>query len=421
MSKYLSKLNSFICAPDFLNQLWTIISIGTFTVFPSLLVFIVTRQVGLVYAGMLVYAFALADLPSVLAMFGVRALQNVDIKQEYKFSVYLWQRTICTILATVGFIAFLILADFGLLQLTVVLLVFIICLTNAYADVFLGELQQKGMMRVAGKMKTSALAAALAVASIVLIISNSLVISLIVASIVVIAGYILWIWAYRKNFGDIRVKIDVSAIKKLTMAVLPILVTEFLMVYVGNAQKYYLEAYVSIEIVAIFSFMMLPISLLYLACVGLFQGAIVTKTARILESDSRRFKQRVNRQLLAAIGLPVPCLIFVYFFGPQILSWIYATQLLPYRPQLMLLFFGATTRIPVFVLGPVLVILRKQKQVLYGSIVIALTVGPLMWYLVSNYGLQGAAYSNIIILFPQSVMYYVMYRIALHKREIGMG
>jgi len=421
VSKYLSKLNSFICAPDFLNQLWTIISIGTFTVFPSLLVFIVTRQVGLVYAGMLVYAFALADLPSVLAMFGVRALQNVDIKQEYKFSVYLWQRTICTILATVGFIAFLILADFGLLQLTVVLLVFIICLTNAYADVFLGELQQKGMMRVAGKMKTSALAAALAVASIVLIISNSLVISLIVASIVVIAGYILWIWAYRKNFGDIRVKIDVSAIKKLTMAVLPILVTEFLMVYVGNAQKYYLEAYVSIEIVAIFSFMMLPISLLYLACVGLFQGAIVTKTARILESDSRRFKQRVNRQLLAAIGLPVPCLIFVYFFGPQILSWIYATQLLPYRPQLMLLFFGATTRIPVFVLGPVLVILRKQKQVLYGSIVIALTVGPLMWYLVSNYGLQGAAYSNIIILFPQSVMYYVMYRIALHKREIGMG
>jgi len=82
----------------------------------------------------------------------------------------------------------------------------------------------------------------------------------------------------------------------------------------------------------------------------------------------------------------------------------------------MLLSVGAMIRAPVFIIGPVLLMFRKQKQVFFGSIAIALTSGPLMWFLVSNYGLYGAAFSGIVIFLPQTILHFLLYHTALRKR-----
>jgi len=415
----LSQLHGKVQAHDFQNQLWTIIASGIFAVFPSLLVFIASRQVGIALAGMLIHAVALVDLPVILTLFGTTQIQRVDVKQETHFNVYLWFRAGCALITTAIFIIYLVIAGFDAMQLAIISLVYIIFMTNAFADVFMGDLQQKGKMRVAGRMQASCFGVSLIAAVVVLITTHSLTTALIAASAIVVFGYILWIWNYRKHFVAVRVKFDFSATKKLVKIALPLLIGWFIMTYLFNAQKYYLDAFFSVEAVAVFGFMLLPLSLINLACTGFFQGAIPTKTATIYASGQiDHFKRRINLQLLYAIVLFIPFMAVIHFFGIPVLSWIYAVDLSLYYLPLMLLTAGTIARAPFFILGPVLVMFRKQKAILFSSILITIIAGPLLWFLVRNYSIQGAAFSSIVIYIPQAVVYYVLYRVALKQAVV---
>ena len=406
-------------SPDVQNQLWTIISSGTIAVFPFLIVFVTTRFVGLTVAGMLTYALALVELPRIITIFSVRHIQNMDVKQEFNFNIYLGLRTICAIVATMIFIIFLVIWRFEPFQLAVILVFYFIYLTDAYADVFMGDLQQKGKMRVAGKMQTSGFFAALLMFFVVLFTTDMMIPALITAGMVVFFVYISWIWFYRNHFGPIRVKIDFPAIKMLVMRVIPLLVGGLIIAYVFNAQKYYLEAFFTVDKVAIYGILMFPISLLNLACTSFFQGAIATKTAEVwVSGETKRFKRRVNLQLLFAVGLFIPFIVGVYFLGIPILSWVYAIDLSPYKPQLLILAVGGMARAPIYVLGPVFVLFGKEKTIFYCAILISAIAGPLMMFLVSRYGIYGAAFSNLVIFMPQAIMYVVIYRFAI-KRNIS--
>jgi len=407
-------------SPDTQNQLWTIISAGIFAIFPMLMMLIATRLVGLSFAGLLAHAAALSVLPRLVSLFAVRGYQNIDVKREFSFNNYLGLRTISASVSSLFFIIFLVVTGFEILHLLIILLFYFLYLVDVYADVFMGDLQQKGKMRIAGKMQASSFCAVLLAFSIIMFITQTILLALAIAGLVVFCSYIVWIWIYRDHFGAIRVKVDFSTIKKLAWAVLPLLIYGFIVSYLENAQKYYLSAFFSDDAVAIYAILMLPVSLLNLACVSFFLGAITTKTAVILaDGQLNRFIKRINIQLLFAVGLFIPFILCVYFFGIPLLSWIYAVDLSPYQKQLMILSFGGIVRAPIFVLAPVLVILRKQKMLLYSVIFVALISGPLMWWLVLQYGISGAVFSNLVIYAPQAVIFYVAYHVALrgHKRD----
>jgi len=412
-----SRLNS----PDFQNQLWTLISMGTVAIFPTVLVFIMTRRIGLAYAGMFTLAHALIDLPVAMTLFNVRIFQNLDVKQEMKFNVYLGHRTVFALLASLIFVIFLFFAEYETLQLIVILLVFSIFMSNVLSDVFMGELQRKGKMRMAGKMQASVFAGALIAAIAVVFVTNSLIATLATAASVVFAGYIAFIIFYRKHFESIRISFDFSAIKKLTLTVFPIFITGFLFTYLFNAQKYYIDAFVSIEAVAIYGFLLIPVGLLNIASTGFFSGAVATKTAEIFASNQEKlFKKRVRIQLLLALGLFVPFITIAYFWGIPLLSWISGVDLSAYKTVFMILSLGAIARAPDYVITPVLIMLKKQKVMLYASISVAVIAGPTMLLLVLNHGMFGAAFSTFVLFLPRTILLYVIYVVAMRKRK-GVG
>jgi len=432
------KLNALVKSPDFQNQLWTLISMGMVVAFPTILDITMTHQIGLAYAGMFLFARAVTDLPVQFTLFNVRLVQNVDVTQKVPFNVYLGHRTAFAFIASVLFSAFLLLSHFELISFfseenpinpTVILPVFFIFMSNIYADVFLGDLQQKGNMRIAGKIQASVFCGALIIAIIVLLLTNSLVATLISAAIVVFLGYLTWIWLYRKHFGKIRISFDFSAIKKLTLTVFPIFITGFLFVYLFNSPKYYLAFFenhypanfTSEELVGIYGFMLMPVALLNIASTGFFSGPVATKTAGIYASNKiMQFKKRINMMLLLALGLFFPFIIVVYFWGVPILSWIYETDFVPFRTAFLLLSIGGIARAPNYVLTPVLIMLGKQKAMLYSSILVAVIAGPVLFWLVSSYGIFGAAFSTFVLFLPQTVINYIIYRRTINLNDGGM-
>jgi len=397
--------------PDIQNQLWTIIAAGSFSIFPSLVILLATRYLSLEMAGILAYNIALADLPRIFAVFGVRPYQSTDIRQEFGFNVYFGMRTICTAsAAAVAFVIFMLMG-FDFVQLATILLICLIYFTDAYADVFLGDLQQKGKMRIAGKMQSSAFFSAVLIFAIGVIFFQQLVLSLVFAGAAVILIYILWIWGYRSHFGPIRKKVNLQLIKSLALKALPLVISGFISMYLINAQKYYLDAFFTSELVAIYAILMLPVSLLMLACTSFFGGAVITKSAEILASgETKRFVRRINLQLIFALGLFLPFIASVFFLGAPLLSWVSSTDITPYKQYLMILSFGGLARLPLCILSPLLIILRKQKLILYCNIITGIAAAPVMWFLVYRYGLLGAAFSNLVLFTPQTLIYFVIYQ-----------
>jgi O-antigen/teichoic acid export membrane protein len=367
---------------------------------------------------MLSYAAAISNLLYVIVLCGVRLFQSTDIHQEYRFITYLSLRTCTAALASLFMLIFLIVRDFDLITISIVVLYFLIFLADGYADVFMGDLQQKGKMRIAGRMRVCAFGIAYIVFVIAAISTRTLIVPLFFLCMILIGIYIIWIWVYRQQYGKIRVKMDIPALKNLVSTVLPLSLFVFFDTFLRNAQKYYLEILDSYESVAIYAILNQPIQILLLCCAAFFLGAEMTKTA-LLFADSQLdlLSKRINRQLLFAICLSIIFIVCAFTFGIPVLSWIFNTDLSPYRREFILLALGGSSSSLLSVLSAGMIVMRKQKNILACWVTIAVTSGPLMWVLVNRYGITGAAYSSLVIYIPLTIFCFITYRVSL--KSIG--
>jgi len=386
--------------------------------FTALLIFVTVRSVGLTEAGILSYAAAVSNLLIVLALFGVRVYQSTDIQEKYRFSAYLGLRTVTAGFASLSIFVFLVIRGFDLYMVSVILLYFIVFLADSYADVFMGDLQQKGKMRIAGRMRVCAFCAAFGAFVTAAFITRTLITPLLLTGVSAIIVYISWIWFYRNHFGKVRVKVDVSAIKNLISATLPLVLINLLFTFLHNAQKYYLEALDSFEAVAVYAILIQPIMLLSTFSSVFFMGAEMTKTAEIFAmEDMKLLTKRVNRQILLAVAMAAAFMLCAYLFGIPLMSWVYGIDLSFYTREFLLMALGGASTTVMSVLYACLVVMRKQVSVLVCLIIATAISGPVMWVLVSRYGISGAALSTLVIFVPLTVFCLVGYRLSIKKQS----
>ena len=417
MYKHVKGIATKIYNPDFQNNFWTLLASVAATVYITLMVFIAVRVIGLAEAGMLSFAAAVAGLANVVVLFGVRAVQSTDINQEFSLNSYVGLRVCSALFASVSILVFLLLGRVETARVLVILLVYFVFLTDGVADVFMGDLQQKGKMCVAGRMRVCAFGSSFVSFAVTSFITRSLVVSLILAGVTFFVTYIIWIWAYRKHFRQVRMKFDMAAIKSLSWTVLPWLMATVIYTFLLNAPKYYLGILCSDESVAVFSMLVMPIAALSTLCSSFFMGAEMTKTAKIFASNYTKdtISRRINSQLLLAVAFSVAFLLSCFTFGIPLLSLVFDTDLSPYVREFMLLALGGVSFSIIPALGAGMLVLRMQKANLTNMAVVAAISGPIMWFLVSRHGITGAAFSNLVIFVPFAVANFVAYRFAINK------
>ena len=408
----LNRLNT----PGFQNNLWTILASGVSSVYIFLIVFITVRTDGIAEAGIISFAAAVVGLFSTIIVFGVRHFQSTDIKQKYSFNTYLGMRVCSALLASMGILLFLLISRFSTIRLLVILLFFFIYLTDGFADVFMGDLQQKGKMRIAGRMRVCAFGSSIVVFAIASLITQSLIIPLLLSGIAVFSVYIIWIWIYRTGFKQVRVKFDMKVIKGLGIEVLPLLIGSFIYSYLLSAPKYFLGFLDSDESVAILAMILVPFTVLSLLVSTFFAGAEMTKTARIYLSEKKKdLLRRVYRQLLLAFILAAAFMLGSFTLGIPILSWIYNVDLSDFMHEFTLVTLLGATNTLLIPLSVSLIVVRRLKECTVILLVSAVTSSLLLWFLVPRYGIAGAVFSNLIVFILITIAYYVVFRIALKK------
>jgi len=409
----LSKMN----APDFQNNFWTLMASGIVSAFNFIIKIIVVRAFGLADAGIFSFAVAVSGLSTVLFLYGVRSFQSTDIKQEFSLNSYVALRVITALFTMISVIVFIFVSRLELHRIIVVLLVCLIYWADAFADVFMGDLQQKGNMRIAGRMRVCAFTSSGVIFSITSFISRSLIVSLMISGVVVFVVYAGWIWVYRKQFRQVRVRPDISALKKLAASTTPIIIGGIVGTFLTMAQTYYLSFMHTDESVAVFTILMMPLTSLTILSHAFFLGAEMTKTAMIYATGQiERTSKRINGQLLLAIAVFIVFFVFVYFFGIPILSWLYNVDLSLYSNDFILLAVGGSFLLLFPVLGAAINVFRKQRAWMVTSIGMAFIVAPVNWMLVQRFEIRGAVYATLNIHLFLTVTAYILYRVSLRKR-----
>jgi len=349
-------------------------------------------------------------------MFSVRPIQCTDINQEFQFNDYLSLRVCSTLATSVIVILFLIISGFEATRLYVILLLYFLYSTDAFVDVFMGDLQQKGRMRVAGRMRACAYGMCAVVFTVTAVITRSIIIPLTISAIVNFVVYFIWIWVYRREFKGVRVKFNMVVKRKLILTLLPLFVSSTMYVFLQNANRYFLGFMDTDEAVAVITILLVPTSFLIILCTTLFQGAEMTKTAGLFTAGLlKQMSKRVNKQLLIATALSAFFILCSLSFGIPLLSWVYNTNLSMYKQEFILVTLSAVSFVYLAILGAASVTMRLQKLGLINMIAIAVITVPVTLFLVSKYGLLGAAYTKLVIFVPFTISTYAIYRIKLKQ------
>lgn len=391
-------------SPERDGLLWNMVGSMLMAFQSVIFLMILTRTVGLVASGVFTIAYANANLFLNIGKYGMRNYQVSDVNNEFSFREYLSSRWITTFLMfcfSIGYTVFTAYSnEYSMEKTWIIIWMCLFKLVDSIEDVYIGEYQKKGRLDVGAKILAYRLISTIIVFSIVVIVSKNLLMALIVSTCYTAVLEWYFIRITYPFFISENLVFRKSVICKLLWACFPVALSSFLSFYIGNASKYAIDAQLSDELQACYGFISMPVFV-----IGLLNGFIFTPMIYKLsvlwsEKKIRDFLKKIAVQSLIVAAITIVCLFGAFLLGIPVLSWLYNTDLSPYKYELLVLLAGGGFLGWSGVLHTVLTIIRQQRKMLVGYIVVAMMALLLANRIVASYGMTGAAllYVGLMIL-----------------------
>lgn len=363
---------------------WNATSAGLDAIQSAVILLAISRTHDMATAGIIAFGFALANLMTIIARYGIRNYQVTDSKETFRFQDYL----LCRVATTVGSLAlaFVYLAlmvfleryslDKGLIILEIVALK----TTGAVEDVFIGRLQQLGRLDIGARISAFRLMASTTVVFSSLWVTPNLHICLLLG----IAAEIVWdallVGAARKAGGFTLEQPDFRKVRDLLWVGIPLCLGMALHNYVGNAPKYLVDLYLTDALQAVCGYVMMPMFVLVVLSFFVMQPA-VKGLGDAWNANPSRFWGKAIRHMSIISVLSVAVLGAGLAIGLPLLSALYKVDLLPYRKEFLLLMTGGGLYTLSSYMIVLLTTMRRQMGIVWGcfaALLVYLALGQLM-------------------------------------------
>lgn len=384
---------------------------------------ILSRVLGLTESGLFSIAFANANLFANIGRFGVRNFQVSDVKNEYSFSEYVTTRYLTTILMILCFSGYLIWTGITRhYSMYKFILIFFVCFSkviDSIEDVFYGYLQQHGRLDIGARILTIRLSVLyISFILIVLLLHNQLM-ALIISSI--LSGAACWYCFYiiRRPIQLPKVvwrplKVDKRMIE-LLLVCFPLFLSTFLSIYIGNAPKYAIDASMSEEIQAIFSFISMPIFVINLLNNFIYQPFLYELSNQWKHREMKKFGKTILIEIAVILLISLGVIAVGKLLGIWALSIIYSVDLKQYETDFLILLAGGSFLAYSGFFISILTIMRRQKAIawIYGAVsVLALLLSR---PLVRSGGIRSASWLYFSLMFILAVISGILTVIVYHN------
>ena len=404
------------------NIFWNFVGLSFYGIASLFYLLIVKSINGIDASGIFSYSYSLCTLFFYIALFYNRTFQ-ISNNINLKFNDYLSSRFIYCFLSLAFITFYTIFTTSNITKILVVVLLMLFRIMDAISDTFYALFQTSDRLDIVGKSYTFK-----SIVSILIFLVIDLVTCNLVASClgIVICNLFFLIFydlkQFKKNYGETKIELSLKNFKLITFESSYIFVFSFMAVFLSNAQKYILEYYALDSIQGVFAILIMPATVL-----SLISGYILNPFLNELKKlcSTKKYKQYFNytlRILLYIVVVGTLGTIFCYFFGTEILSFIYGENLITYKLDLSLVILGATFNALAVTISSFLILLNHNKEQVY-FYAVAIVVAVLycvLFYNANNYiriSILSYLFSYFILLMIFLMSYFYIVKKLVKKGD----
>ena len=400
--KILEKTNNISRSTYF----WNAVSAIMLAMQSPVILAVANRTNGAEDAGIYSIAIAVANLLLFLGQYGLRRYQSSDIRQDFTFGEYHALRLVtCGAMVVICLLYCIYGALYRDYSREKFLIIYIVCLiktVQAYADLLHGHLQQRGRLDVATKASTFRYVIELLIYIIVLVVAHNLLLAVTVCLIVTTIVMFLTSYNATSHYTDsMKPSISREKFRLLMIEGFPLFVSMFLNMYIGNAPKYAIDAYLTDDIQAIYNMIFMPTYVVQMVTQFIF-NPVLTVYAELWLSHSidkyNRFMKMIRKMLLIVFGLAVLAVAVAATIGIPVLSIVFGEDLSLYRKELCVIMVAGGMLAYSIYFSTLIAVIRAQRPLIICYGLVALAAKLMSGMFVKNYGVMGAAMLNAALM-----------------------
>lgn len=388
------------------SYIWNAMSAFILAMQSPIIMMVMNRTNGKIDAGIFSIAIAVGNLMMYLGQYGLRRFQSSDINEQYTFREYHGMRIITCILMVIATFVYCIwgtiFRDYSGKKFIAIMLIGFLKLIQAYTDVYHGHMQQKGRLDVATRCSSIRYTLEMVTFCLTLLVVPDLIVaSCTCAAVSFIVMLVTTINAGRYYSDTLKPSFNLNVIRKLFIEGFPLFMSMFLNVYVGNAPKYAIDAYLTDDVQAVFNMIFMPAFVIQIVAHFIF-NPILTTYARLWASEEKaKFQQMmklVRRQCLMVVGLLMLAIAVALTIGLPILSWWFGVDLTGYKLELCIIMYGGAMLAYSVYFSTVIAIIRAQRSLVICYGIVSLLSLAISGRLVVRYGMMGASVLYAILM-----------------------
>lgn len=404
------------------SYVWNMIGSMLMAFQSVIMLMILTRVLGLKEAGIFTIAYANANLFLTIGKYGMRYFQISDVKRQFTFAEYRMSRVLTAAAMLATAFAYIVYAaavnGYSAEKIQVIVWMCLFKVTDALEDIYHGYYQSRNRLDIASKCMTIRIGVTILVYAAGLIVIKDQLRALIIATIltgVLLAVFTKW---SMEGFVIPKEKAAPVNVKKILLTCFPLFAGGFLSFYIGNAPKYAIDSMLTDEIQACYGFIAMPVFVIGLLNNFIFNPMLYKLSVMWDEGRIKEFVKKIFIQIGIVAAITMLCIVGAYILGVPVLSWLYNTNLAPFKDELLILLLGGGFLGLSGLLNAVITIIRFQKSLMWGYASVALMALLFSKRIVGKYGMMGAAVLYTALMAILCIVFSGMFAYGvLKKRE----
>ena len=396
------------------NTIWNIIGTGINSFASLFFLLIVTRINDLNEAGIFTYAFSTAILLNVVGTYAGRIYQVTE-RKNISDKDYFVNRIITCLLMLFIAIGFIVVKQYDFYKTTVIILLCLLKLLEAFCDVLYGFMQRKEELYKVGISFTLKNVIGLLIFIVVDLISKDVVLSIIAFIIIYILVTIFYDFRQCKLLSVLKDKTSKINVVDIFKNGFPIFCVTFLNMYLINASKYSMDGIMSSDYQAIFGIIVMPATMMILISQFLMHPFLNIITDYSVKKDYKNLNKFLIKIGALIFLFGILGIVFCYFIGIYILELIYGISLIDYNLCLSIILIGSIFSALISVVTTVLITMRHtlNQMIVYG--IVSLMIFFISKVLIYNWGITGAAINYMLSMIVTFIIFLAIYLLIVYK------
>lgn len=373
---------------------------------------LVVRLSGYEDAGNYSLAMTFTAAFAIFALFNTRQYQVSDVRGEYSDRTYINSRWISMIIAFLICLIGLVFNRYSMYQWGVILLYMLYKCAEAWIDVYHGVDQKNGRMdyicysyMIRGILMFGGFCG-------VLYLTKNLVWA--IGTITLVTYVVAFFYDRRIAEGFLRKEergIDKEAVKRLMLAMIPLVIVAVTNNLSISLPKYFLERYYDAETLGYYSSVATPSMVVQVGASTIFIPLITPLADKLKEGDKKGFVGILKKVGVVFIGLSIAALIVSALLGEWFLTLVFGEDIQPYTYLFVPIIISTLLISMNACLFPVCTVLREIKGQLAVGIagIVSSWIASIVF--VQKYSMDGVVIALLITLGIQIIIeIYCVYR-----------